>query len=149
MSLHTHLERTSCPADPSPVPATNATPAAEADPDHLRTLFAPQSESPTTNIANALSTASTVFRERAPGSASKRIFLITDNDDPARGSQSLINVAVNKRRDLWDSDYDLECFLIPPRPDKVFDLGLFYDVSVTQKRRILAPADPPLPSRRR
>ena len=93
---------------------------------------------------------------RAPKQAGKRIFLVTDNDNPVDDSEQLIEVAMNKRRvslyfifpfglsegedgygaddrwllrqDLSDMRYDIEPFFIPPTEDSAFDLSRFYGV---------------------
>lgn len=64
-----------------------------------------------------------------PNTGAKRIFLVTDNDDPAKGQTAQLKAAQNNRRDLLDLGYDLDPFFVPPTKEDDFDLSKFYDVS--------------------
>ncbi|KAM0754970.1 Ku DNA-binding complex, Ku70 subunit [Meredithblackwellia eburnea MCA 4105] len=101
----------------------------EEDPDYLRQLFAPNKGQ--NMIAEAFGVASTIFRSRASKLSSKNILLVTDNDDPVGESEQLLNVAMNRRRDLHDMGYSLTPFLIPPSDSVSFDVDKFYGDIIT------------------
>jgi len=103
--------------------------AAEHDPGHLARLYAPRTDSQTSDVGSAFRDASTVFRTRMPNTGAKRIFLITDNDDPSRAHPEQLKAALNNRRDLLDLGYDLDPFFFPPSKGDAFNLSKFYMVS--------------------
>ncbi len=116
-------------ARPSPSHSASFS-AAEHDPDHLATLYTPGSDSNISDVGSAFRDASTVFRTRMPNLGAKRIFLVTDNDDPAKGQPEQLKAALNNRRDLLDLGYDLDPFFVPPTQDGTFELDKFYTVGV-------------------
>lgn len=113
---------------------TPLTPAAEHDPDHLARLYTPRTDSNITDVGSAFRDASTVFRTRMPNTGAKRIFLVTDNDDPSKGQPEQLKAAVNNRRDLLDLGYDLDPFFVPPTKGDEFNLDKFYSVSCVESR---------------
>jgi len=75
-----------------------------------------------------------MFRTRMPNTGAKHIFLVTDNDDPAKGQPKQLEAALNGRRDLLDLGYDLDPFFVPPTKGDGFDLDKFYAVSRIERR---------------
>ncbi|GAA5936364.1 uncharacterized protein JCM15063_001867 [Sporobolomyces koalae] len=95
----------------------------ESDPDFLAKKFKPSNGEG--RITDTFGHCSTLLMQNSPR-AQNQIFWVTDNDDPVRGVTQLFNVAMNRRRDLKDRNIDLHPFLVPPSPQKGFDLDKFY-----------------------
>ncbi|KAI5476030.1 ATP-dependent DNA helicase 2 subunit 1 [Pseudohyphozyma bogoriensis] len=114
---------------------------AEEDPSYLASLLTPSKRQNV--VAEALGFCNTIFRARAPKIAKKKIYLVTDNDDPVDGNDQLTNVAVHKRQDLLDMDYELEPFLIPPSEDATFDMTKFYGRVLSLNEMEGGPGVPP------
>ncbi|GAA6040072.1 hypothetical protein JCM8097_004767 [Rhodosporidiobolus ruineniae] len=101
---------------------------AEEDPEYLRTLLKPNTQG--NIVAEMFGACSTIFRTRCPN-ASNTVFLVTDNDDPLRGTPELLQVAKTKRSDLHDMGYAIEPFLIPERDNADFDVDNFWGEIIT------------------
>jgi len=94
------------------------------DPDGV---LVPSSEP--VSMANVLFCANQVFTTNAPNFGSRRLFIITGNDDPHAGDKKASQAAAVRAKDLFDLGVVIELFPIS-REDHKFDLGKFYDVSL-------------------
>ncbi|KAL8286530.1 hypothetical protein RQP46_004547 [Phenoliferia psychrophenolica] len=106
----------------------------QEDPTFLQTLLRPSGKAES-NVADSFGFCNTVFRARSSKLSNKTILLVTDNDDPIGGSDSLQDVARNKRKDLHDSGYGFTPFFIPPSSTSSFDLTKFWGDIVTLGQR--------------
>lgn len=77
-------------------------------------------------MANVLFCANQTFTTKAPNFGSRRLFIITDNDDPHSGDKAARASAAVRAKDLYDLGVIIELFPIS-RDDKIFDLTKFYD----------------------
>ncbi|RKF76003.1 ATP-dependent DNA helicase II subunit 1 [Golovinomyces cichoracearum] len=77
-------------------------------------------------LSNMLLCANQIFTSRAQQYGSKRIFIITDNDDPYRLEKSIRSQATVRAKDLYDFGVILELFPIS-HSDNQFDHSKFYD----------------------
>lgn len=80
------------------------------------------------SMSNVLFCANQIFTTRAPNFGSRRLFIITDKDDPHGGDKTLRNQATVRAKDLYDLGVVIELFPIS-HPDYEFDRSKFYDVS--------------------
>lgn len=80
------------------------------------------------SMANVLFCANQVFTSKAPNFLSRRLFIVTDNDDPHAGDKAFRSAATVRARDLYDLGVNIELFPISG-PDHEFDTAKFYDVS--------------------
>lgn len=80
------------------------------------------------SISTLLFCANQIFTTKAPNFSSRRLFLVTDNDNPAKTKQDK-DTAVTRARDLYDLGCTIDLFPIS-RPGYGFDRTKFYDVSV-------------------
>ena len=78
-------------------------------------------------ISNTLFYASNIFTSRAGNFASRRLFIITDNDSPQGEDDRLKALATQRARDLFDLGITIELFPIV-QPGQVFDRTKFYNV---------------------
>lgn len=78
-------------------------------------------------MANMLFCANQIFTTRAPNFASRRLFIITDQDDPHSSDKAARSQATVRAKDLYDLGVVIELFPIS-RPDHDFDRSKFYDV---------------------
>lgn len=79
------------------------------------------------SMANVLFCANQIFTSKAPNFLSRRLFIVTDNDDPHGDNKSLRSAATVRAKDLYDLGVTIELFPIS-RPDHEFDTAKFYDV---------------------
>jgi len=96
------------------------------DEEEVHKLLVPTKE--TVAMANVLFCANQVFTTKAPNFSSRRLFLVTDNDDPHAKSRELKSSATVRAKDLYDLGVIIELFPIS-HPDHEFDRARFYDVS--------------------
>ena len=89
------------------------------DPDEV---LAPSKE--TVELRNVLFCANQMFLTKAPNFGSRRLFIITDNDDPPPDFKDGAPV---RAKDLYDLGGTIELFPIT-RGDTKFDLSKFYNV---------------------
>jgi ATP-dependent DNA helicase 2 subunit 1 len=82
-------------------------------------------------ITDLLFCANQIFTLKAPNFGSRRLFIITDNDDPHPGDKVASEASFNRAKDLYDLGVTIEVFPIV-RDDADFDLSKFYDVSTTR-----------------
>lgn len=89
-------------------------------------LFKPSTEP--VSMASMLFCANQLFTTNAPNFGSKRLFIITDHDNPHADDKTLRNTSAVRAKDLADLGVYIELFPIS-KPDHEFDRSLFYDVS--------------------
>lgn len=89
-------------------------------------LLSPTNEK--VSMANILACANFLFMTRAPDFGSRRLFIITDEDDPASKAGEPKNLAAVRAKDLYDLGVVIELFPIS-KPGNKFDRAVFYDVS--------------------
>lgn len=107
----------------------------EADSPESADIFKPAQEP--VSMHNVLFCANQIFQQKAANFTSRRLFIVTDNDDPHsknKGSQSQATV---RAKDLYDLGVVIELFPISTS-DHAFDTKLFYDDIVYRS----SPSDP-------
>jgi len=122
---------------------------AAADVKRLRTLVEDEEKSKKllvpsadpVSMANVLFCANQIFTTRAPNFSSRRLFLVTDNDNPHAQDKALRSAAAVRAKDLYDLGVIIELFPIS-RPGHGFDRTLFYDDIVYRA----LPSDPEAPA---
>jgi ATP-dependent DNA helicase 2 subunit 1 len=82
------------------------------------------------SLGNALFCANQVFTTKAPNFTSRRLFIVTDNDNPHSEDKALRDTAVVRAKDLFDLGVVIELFPIAQH-GRNFDRSRFYDVSRT------------------
>ncbi|KAI1209924.1 ku70 protein [Annulohypoxylon truncatum] len=87
-------------------------------------ILVPSSEG--TQISNLLFLANNLLTTKAPNFGSRRLFIITDNDDPHKDDKKLKENAAYRAKDLYDLGVTIELFAIT-RGDEKFDFSKFYD----------------------
>jgi ATP-dependent DNA helicase 2 subunit 1 len=87
------------------------------------------------SMAKMLFAANHIFTIKAPNFSSRRIFLVTDNDDPHAGDRSQRDPAAQRAKDLYDLGVSIELFAIS-RPGHAFDRTKFYDVCMLEARNL-------------
>ena len=90
-------------------------------------LLIPSSEP--VSMANVLFCANQIFTTKAPNFQSRRLFIVTDNDDPHENDKTMKSSATVRAKDLYDLGVVIELFPIS-RPDHEFDRSKFYEVKV-------------------
>ncbi|OAX41910.1 Ku DNA-binding complex, Ku70 subunit [Rhizopogon vinicolor AM-OR11-026] len=98
--------------------------AAREDPELLRSTFPPLTGKKMP-MGDVFTSCNWVLRDGAPKTASKRVFLITDDDNPHPGSKQLLTSARTTLLDLTQSGAQVEPFFIAT-PEKPFDPSKFY-----------------------
>ena len=94
------------------------------DEDEFKSLLKPSKEGAT--LSNVLFCANHVFATRAANFASRRLFLVTNNDNP-HPDKDQRNAASVRAKDLYDLGVIIELFPIAPMGGD-FDRSKFYDV---------------------
>jgi ATP-dependent DNA helicase 2 subunit 1 len=79
------------------------------------------------SMANVLFAANQIFTNKAPNFSSRRLFLVTDNDDPHNDDKATRASATVRAKDLYDLGVIIELFPIST-PTHEFDRSKFYDV---------------------
>ena len=98
------------------------------DDEEFKQLMVPSTEPVT--MANVLFCANQIFTTKAPNFSSRRLFIVTDNDDPhgKNKKKKEDNLAATTRaKDLYDLGVIIELFPIV-KPDQEFDRDKFYNV---------------------
>lgn len=85
------------------------------------------------SMASMLFCANQIFTTNAPNFGSRRLFIVTDNDDPEKGDKDKRQGAAVRAKDLFDLGVTIELFPISREGDK-FDLDKFYTVSFSRPR---------------
>lgn len=78
-------------------------------------------------MANLLFCANQIFTTKAPNFSSRRLFIVTDNDNPHVNDKAMKASAAVRAKDLYDLGVTIELFPIS-KPDHDFDREKFYDV---------------------
>ncbi|KAL8777600.1 MAG: hypothetical protein Q9213_007786, partial [Squamulea squamosa] len=94
------------------------------DEDEFKKLVVPSKES--VSMANVLFCANQIFTTKAPNFSSRRLFIVTDNDDPHANEKAAKSSAAVRAKDLYDLGVLIELFPIS-RPNQDFDKRKFYD----------------------
>jgi len=113
------------------VPAAEDVKALKAiveDEEEANKLLVPSTEP--VAMSNLLFCANQIFTTKAPNFGSRRLFIITDNDNPHSGDKNARSQAAVRAKDLYDLGVIIELFPIS-HPDHDFDRSVFYDVSPT------------------
>ena len=95
------------------------------DEDEFNKVITPSTES--ISMANVLFGVNQIFTTKASNFQSRRLFLITDNDNPHSNDRALKNSAITRARDLYDLGVRIDPFYIsnPGKPE--FDPTKFYE----------------------
>ncbi|KAI9746753.1 MAG: ATP-dependent DNA helicase II subunit 1 [Claussenomyces sp. TS43310] len=91
------------------------------------------------SMSNLLFCANQIFTTRAPNFGSRRLFIITDRDDPHNDDKAMKSAAAVRAKDLYDLGVIIELFPIS-RPGHEFDRTKFYDDIIYRD-----PTDPDAP----
>ena len=97
------------------------------DESESKSLLVPSQEP--VSMSNVLFCANQIFTTRAPNFSSRRLFIITDNDDPHFRDKQLKNAAAVRAKDLYDLGVIIELFPIT-QPGHEFNREKFYDVNL-------------------
>ncbi|KAJ7462125.1 SPOC like C-terminal domain-containing protein [Mycena latifolia] len=97
------------------------------DSEELKNNFPPMPDGKRVATGDVFTSCNWVLRDGAPKTASKRVFLITDEDDPHAGpsSKQLVTSARNTLIDLTQAGVTVEPFFISTK-DHPFDISKFY-----------------------
>lgn len=82
------------------------------------------------SMSNVLFCANQIFTTKAANFGSRRLFIITNNDDPHPSDRAAASAAAVRAKDLYDLGVTIDLFPIAPGDSK-FDLSKFYDVRCT------------------
>ncbi|KAL2361154.1 ATP-dependent DNA helicase II subunit 1 [Blastomyces dermatitidis] len=93
------------------------------------------------SMSNVLFCANQIFSSKAPNFSSRRLFIVTDNDDPHSKDKGLRSAATVRAKDLYDLGVTIELFPIS-RPNQEFDRSKFFDDIVYKS----SPTDPEAPA---
>ncbi|KAI1073678.1 hypothetical protein F5B20DRAFT_574617 [Whalleya microplaca] len=77
-------------------------------------------------MSNLLFLANNLLTTKAPNFGSRRLFIITDNDNPHGGDKEIRDAAAYRAKDLYDLGVSIELFAIT-RNHQNFDFSKFYD----------------------
>ena len=94
-------------------------------PEKFEELMVPSRE--TVSLSSVLFCANQIFTTKAANFSSRRLFIVTDNDDPHAKDKTLRSAAAVRAKDLYDLGVIIELFPIS-RPGEDFDRGKFYGV---------------------
>lgn len=94
------------------------------DEQQLSKLMAPADDR--VSLSNMLFAANQIFAERAANFASRRLFIVTDNDDPHE-EKAAKEAAAIRAKDLYDLGSMIELFPVT-KPGVKFNKSKFYDV---------------------
>ncbi|KAI5463087.1 ku70 protein [Mariannaea sp. PMI_226] len=78
------------------------------------------------SMANVLFCANQIFTTKAANFGSRRLFIVTDNDDPHVSDKQARSAAAVRAKDLYDLGVIIDLFPIT-RGDEKFELAKFYD----------------------
>lgn len=95
------------------------------DEGESRDILVPSKEP--VSMANVLFCANQIFTSKAPNFTSRRLFIVTDNDNPHGDNKSLRSAATVRAKDLYDLGVTIELFPIS-QLEYEFDTSKFYDV---------------------
>ncbi|KAL8761765.1 MAG: hypothetical protein Q9194_007646, partial [Teloschistes cf. exilis] len=109
------------------------------DEDEFSKLIVPSDEK--VAMANVLFCANQIFTTKAPNFSSRRLFIVTNEDDPHGDDKTAKSSAAVRAKDLYDLGVIIELFPIS-KPDQEFDKRKFYDDIVYNQ----LPTDPEAPA---
>jgi ATP-dependent DNA helicase 2 subunit 1 len=95
------------------------------DEDTFQKLMVPAKEP--VSMSNVLFCANQIFTHKAPNFTSRRLFIVTDDDNPHARDKTLRSSSAVRAKDLYDLGVTIELFPIS-RPGNDFDRTKFYDV---------------------
>lgn len=95
------------------------------DEEDSRRILVPSQEP--VSMSNVLFCVNQIFTTKAPNFSSRRLFIVTDNDNPHTNDKALRSAATVRAKDLYDLGVTLDLFPIS-RLDHEFDRSLFYEV---------------------
>lgn len=98
----------------------------DEDRTEANALLEPSSEP--VAMASMLFCSNQTFTTKAPNFGSRRLFIVTDDDNPHGNDKTLRETATVRAKDLYDLGVIIELFPISKAGDE-FDRSLFYDVS--------------------
>lgn len=107
----------------------------EPDDDFAKQLFRVSSEP--VAMHSMLFCANQIFQQKAPNFTSRRLFIVTDNDNPHADNKGYGSQATVRAKDLYDLGVVIELFPISS-PRHTFDTKLFWDDIVYKS----SPSDP-------
>ena len=107
----------------------------EAEDPESNELFKPANEP--VSMHNVLFCANQVFQQKAANFTSRRLFIVTDNDDPHATNKDSRSQATVRAKDLYDLGVTIELFPISTSKH-YFDTKLFWDDIVYRS----SPSDP-------
>lgn len=107
----------------------------EAEHPEAQEIFKPATES--ISMHSVLFCANQIFQQKAANFSSRRLFIITDNDDPHAKNEKSRSQATVRAKDLYDLGVVIELFPISSL-DHSFNTKLFYDDIVYKA----SPSDP-------
>ncbi|KAL9112772.1 MAG: hypothetical protein Q9227_003075 [Pyrenula ochraceoflavens] len=93
------------------------------------------------SMSNVLFCANQIFTTKAPNFSSRRLFLVTDDDNPHGSDKGQRNAAVTRAKDLYDLGVVIELFPISTLVHE-FNPEAFYDDIIYRS----SPADPEAPA---
>jgi ATP-dependent DNA helicase 2 subunit 1 len=99
----------------------------EGDDEDLREILTPSKEP--VQMSNVLFCANQIFTTNAPSFGSRRLFIITDNDDPHAGDKQARSAAAVRAKDLYDLGVTIELFTIT-QGEEEFQMSKFYEVRI-------------------
>jgi ATP-dependent DNA helicase 2 subunit 1 len=88
------------------------------------------------SMANVLFCANQIFTTKAPNFSSRRLFVVTDNDNPHAKDKALRDAAAVRAKDLYDLGVTIDLFPIAQH-GRDFDREKFYNVRHIHKRQHL------------
>ncbi|KAI5790122.1 SPOC like C-terminal domain-containing protein [Geopyxis carbonaria] len=95
------------------------------DEDQWNDLLVPSEGS--ISMANVLFGANQIFTTRAPNFSSRKLFIITDDDDPHSDDKALKQSSITRASDLYDLGVQIDPFFISYPGKKAFDPTNFYE----------------------
>ncbi|EEP79398.1 MUS51 protein [Uncinocarpus reesii 1704] len=92
------------------------------------------------SMANVLFCANQIFTTKAPNFSSRRLFIVTNNDNPHAKDRAMRSAATVRAKDLYDLGVVIELFPLST-PEGDFDTSKFYDDIIYRA----SPTDPEAP----
>ncbi|KAL5601169.1 hypothetical protein BROUX41_005974 [Berkeleyomyces rouxiae] len=89
-------------------------------------ILTPTTQDDPVSMANMLFCANQIFNTRAPNFSSRRLFIITDNDNPHPDDKKAKMAAAVRAKDLYYMDVNIELFPIT-RNSAEFNMSKFYE----------------------